>query len=612
MCGIVGFAKKTNSTASCSEVLLNGLENLEYRGYDSAGIAVSDEESGELSLCRAVGRISNLREVVGNEKPKGNCGIGHTRWATHGKPSVENCHPHRAQNQTVALVHNGIIENYQELKVQLQKEGVCFTSQTDTEVVAQLLEKQYCGDMKQTLERVMPLLEGSFALAILDKKQPGVIYCARRRSPLLVAQGEDGAYLASDISALLDYTRDVWYIEEDSIAVLTSEEITFWKDGEQQFPQSVHIDWDSSAARKNGFEHFMLKEIFDQPTALRDTLAHYVDVERGCIRRETMPFNREQAKDLKRLTIAACGTAYHAAVMGQSLLEQVAGVPAMAAIASEYRYSNMPPMEGEVFMAVSQSGETADTLAALTHKKEQGWRCLALSNVIGSTIAREADHVMYTLAGPEIAVASTKAYLTQVLLFEILALDLANLRGVLTDEELKAHIAELARLPEQISEILSQKQAVEDFVATQKNCRDIFFIGRLMDYASSLEAALKLKEISYLHSEAYAAGELKHGTIALVDESCLVVVTATQSAVLEKTLANMEEVRARGAELLLLGRFSEHHPHDCMVWNIPSCSDRLAPILTTVYAQLFAYYMAKMHGCDIDKPRNLAKSVTVE
>ena len=612
MCGIVGFTKKKYRSACCPEVLLNGLENLEYRGYDSAGIAVSDMEHQELKLCRAVGRISNLRRVVEEEKAEGSCGIGHTRWATHGKPSVENCHPHLAEKKTVAVVHNGIIENYQALKLQLQKEGVHFASQTDTEVVAQLLEKQYCGDMKKTLERVLPQLEGSFALAILDRNQPDTIYCARRRSPLLLAKGEDGAYLASDISALLDYTRDVWYIDEDSIAVLTPEEITFWKDGEQQFPQSVHINWDSSAARKNGFDHFMLKEIFDQPTALRDTLNHYVDVEKGIIRRETMPFTMEQAKALKRLTIAACGTAYHAAVMGQSLLEQVAGVPAMAAVASEYRYSTMPPTEGEVFMAVSQSGETADTLAALTHKKAQGLRCLALSNVIGSTIAREADHVMYTLAGPEIAVASTKAYLTQVLLFEILALDLANLRGVLSDEELKVRIAELAQLPEQVEAILASKKTVEDFVQTQKNCHDIFFIGRLMDYASSLEAALKLKEISYLHSEAYAAGELKHGTIALVDESCLVVVTATQSVVLEKTLANMEEVRARGAELLLLGHFPVDHPHDCTVWNIPACSDQLAPILTTVYAQLFAYYMAKMHGCDIDKPRNLAKSVTVE
>ncbi len=612
MCGIVGFTKKENSPSCCPKVLLNGLENLEYRGYDSAGIAVSDGRSGELTLCRAVGRIVNLRSVVEETQPQGNCGIGHTRWATHGKPSVENCHPHLAQDKTVAVVHNGIIENYQELKAQLQKEGVTFVSQTDTEVVAQLLEKQYCGNMKETLEKVMPQLEGSFALAVLDKNQPNTIYCARRRSPLLVAKGEDGAYLASDISALLDYTRDVWYLDEDSVAVLTAEDISFWKNGEEKFPESVHISWDSSAARKNGFEHFMLKEIFDQPTALHDTLNHYVDVEKGCIRREVMPFTKEQAKDLKRLTIAACGTAYHAAVMGQSLLEQVAGVPAMAAIASEYRYSTMPPMDGEVFMAVSQSGETADTLAALTHKKAQGLRCLALSNVIGSTIAREADHVMYTLAGPEIAVASTKAYLTQVLLFEILALDLANLRGLVSDEELKARIAELAQLPEQVAEILEAKQTVEDFVQTQKDCHDIFFIGRLMDYASSLEAALKLKEISYLHSEAYAAGELKHGTIALVDESCLVVVTATQSVVLEKTLANMEEVRARGAQLLLLGHFPSNHSHDCTVWNIPACSNQLAPILTTVYAQLFAYYMAKLHDCDIDKPRNLAKSVTVE
>ena len=611
MCGIVGFTKKINSTSSCQEVLLKGLENLEYRGYDSAGIALAEAECGSLEVCRAVGRIANLRQVVEEKQPQGHCGIGHTRWATHGKPSVKNSHPHLSENKTVAVVHNGIVENYQELKTALQQEGVHFASQTDTEVVAQLLEKHYSGDMKDTLETVTAMLEGSFALAVLDKNVPGTIYCARRRSPLLIAQNEEGSYLASDISALLDYTRDVWYVEEDSIAVLTAENIRFWKDGKEQFPQTVHIDWDSSAARKNGYEHFMLKEIFDQPAALRDTLEHYVDLENGRIRRDSMPFTEEQAKKLKRLTIAACGTAYHAAVMGQSLLEQVAGVPALAAIASEYRYSAIPPMEDEVFMAVSQSGETADTIAALMHKKEQKVRCLALTNVIGSTIAREADHVMYTLAGPEIAVASTKAYLTQVLLFEILVLDLAHLRGILSDEELKVKLMELEQLPKQVEEILNNRKTVEDFVQTQKACKDVFFIGRLMDYASSLEASLKLKEISYLHSEAYAAGELKHGTIALIDENCLVVVTATQTAVLEKTLANMEEVRARGAEILLVGRF-DPQVQNCAVWNVPACSDQVAPLLTTVYAQLFAYYMAKLHDCDIDKPRNLAKSVTVE
>ncbi|MBQ8598887.1 MAG: glutamine--fructose-6-phosphate transaminase (isomerizing), partial [Oscillospiraceae bacterium] len=450
MCGIVGFT----GTKDCVPFLLKGLEDLEYRGYDSAGIAVCDAENKEIDLCRAVGRIAQLREAVEEEKPEGCCGIGHTRWATHGRPSVENCHPHRDQQDSLAVVHNGIIENYQQLKVQLLQEGVSFRSQTDTEVIAQLLAQHNKGDLRTALEEILPLLEGSFALAVLDKKHPETILCARRRSPLLVAKGEDGAYLASDVSPLLDYSRDVWYVEENGVAVLTPDSICFYKNGEEQFPTSTHISWDSSAARKNGFEHFMLKEIFDQPTALRDTLNHYVDIEKGQVRRETMPFTKEQAMELKRLTIAACGTAYHAAVMGQNLVEQITGVPAMAAIASEYRYSNMPPMEGEVFLAVSQSGETADTLAALTHKKQQGLRCLALSNVIGSTIAREADHVMYTLAGPEIAVASTKAYLTQVLLFEILALDLAHLRGVIDDKQLKEGIQALAKLPEQVQSIL--------------------------------------------------------------------------------------------------------------------------------------------------------------
>lgn len=608
MCGIVGFS----GTTDCVPFLLKGLEDLEYRGYDSAGIAVSNGEKNEIQLCRAVGRIACLKEVVEQQTPKGCCGIGHTRWATHGKPSLSNCHPHRDEKGSLAVVHNGIIENYQQLKAALEQEGVVFASETDSEVIAQLLAKHNQGDLKTALEEILPLLEGSFALAILDRSQPETILCARRKSPLLIAKGEQGVYLASDAAPLLPYSRHLWYMEEDEIAVLTPNELHFYRQGEECFPEAVYIPWDSSAAQKNGFEHFMLKEIFDQPTALRDTLYHYVDVERGCIRRETMPFTKQQAMELKRLTVAACGTAYHAAVMGQNLLEQISGVPTLAAIASEYRYSSMTPMDGEVFLAVSQSGETADTLAALTHKKQQGLRCLAMSNVIGSTIAREADHVMYTLAGPEIAVASTKAYLTQVLLFEILALDLAHLRGRIDDEQLKVAIHALAELPEQVQKILEQKETVERFVETQKDCRDIFFIGRLMDYASSLEAALKLKEISYLHSEAYAAGELKHGTIALVDERCLVVVTATQSQVLEKTLSNMEEVRARGAQLLLIAKEGTATRNQGTLWTIPNASDALAPLLSTVYAQLFAYYMAKLHDCDIDKPRNLAKSVTVE
>ncbi len=612
MCGIVGFCEKPSSqNKNCKNVLLRGLESLEYRGYDSAGIALL--EGRTLSRCRSVGRIQKLREAAETAALSGSCGIGHTRWATHGKPTLENCHPHCDGEERIALVHNGIIENYLPLKQELLEQGAAFASQTDTEVIAQLLarELKQGKELLPALESILPRLEGSFALAVLDKNSPGCIYCARRKSPLLVAKGEEGTYLASDVSALLDYCRDVHYLEEDSIAVLHPESISFYKNGEEIAIPATHITWDSSAARKGGFEHFMLKEIFDQPAALKDTLEHYVDLDAGAIRREAFPYTPEQARQIKRIRIAACGTAYHAAVMGQSLLEQLAALPTTAAIASEYRYSPIPPEEGELFIAVSQSGETADTLAALCHKKSQGVNCLALSNVIGSTIAREADGVLYTLAGPEIAVASTKAYLTQVLLFAILALDLASLRGRITGEELKAAIADLAKLPEQVAAILARKQQVEDFVAEQRELRDIFFIGRLMDYASSLEAALKLKEISYLHSEAYAAGELKHGTIALVDESCLVVVTATQSSVRDKTLANMEEVRARGAKLLLIGNFAGEE-HGCPSWNIPTVPDHLAPILSTVYAQLFAYYMAKLHGCDIDKPRNLAKSVTVE
>jgi len=609
MCGIVGFSTRED----CVPQLLEGLQRLEYRGYDSAGVAVLQED-GSLGVQRAVGRIQNLRQALEQAPLAGCCGIGHTRWATHGRPSVENSHPHCDQKRTLAVVHNGIIENYRPLKEQLQAQGVQFRSETDTEVVAQLLAWHYKGSMLETLQEVLPLLEGSFALGVVLTAEPHTLYCARRKSPLLAAKGPKGGAIASDISTLLDFSRELYPLEEDSIAVLSPESLRFYrsgKGGEEFFPQPMAVTWDLSAAQKGGYEHFMLKEIFDQPAALRDTLNHYVDLSRGCIRREVMPFGPEEAKALSRVNLAACGTAYHAAVMGATLLEEVAHIPASAHIASEYRYSPLLPGKDEVFFAVSQSGETADTLAALHQQKERGLRCCALSNVIGSTIAREADFVLYTLAGPEIAVASTKAYTTQVLVFEILALDLAHLRGVISDAQLKEALDQLAQLPEQVEQVLAQKEQVEAFVAQQRNCRDVFFIGRLMDYASSLEAALKLKEISYLHSEAYAAGELKHGTIALVDESCLVVVTATQEAVLEKTLANLEEVRARGAKILLLG----HFPQGCSgvpVWNIPKAPQRLAPLLTTVYAQLFAYYMAKLHGCDIDKPRNLAKSVTVE
>lgn len=612
MCGIIGFTGRR----ACAGSLLEGLEQLEYRGYDSAGIAIL--ENGGLRIEKAVGRIAGLRERLAGGMPTGCTGIGHTRWATHGCPSVENCHPHLDAKGRVAVVHNGILENYRELKADLEAKGVAFRSQTDTEVAAQLLGYYDQGDMLATLQTVLPMLEGSFALGVVCADAPDTLYCARRQSPLLIGFGAGEQYIASDAAALIAHTREMLPMEDGEIAVLTPDGVRLYgADGKARQRAAMHVDWDAGAARKNGFAHFMLKEICEQPQALRDTLAHYVDLGTLTVRRGQMPFTPAQACKLREITIAACGTAYHAGVMGKALLEKLAGVRTQAEIASEYRYAPAQVPEGgpggAVFLAVSQSGETADTLAALRKAKGLGMRAIAFSNVIGASIAREADTVLYTLAGPEIAVASTKAYLTQVLLFEILALDLAHLRGRLTDKEMKEALRELAALPERAQAVLDRRGMVLDFARRNRACHDIFFIGRLMDYTTSLEAALKLKEVSYLHSEAYAAGELKHGTIALIDEETLVAAIATQPEILQKTYSNMQEVQARGAYLLLIGTPpAAGLPAGCEVWPVEGVSPNCAPLLATIYAQLFAYYTAQQHGCDIDKPRNLAKSVTVE
>ena len=610
MCGIIGFTGRRE----CADFLLEGLERLEYRGYDSAGVAFA--QANGLVAAKAVGRIANLRTVVEKSRENACTGIGHTRWATHGCPSVENAHPHFDEKHMVAVVHNGIIENYGLLKEQLKQSGVHFVSETDTEVIAQLLGFYYEKDMLTTLRKVLPMLEGSYALGILDARAPGFLYCARRRSPLLIGQGAGEMYISSDVAALVEHTRTVYAMEDGTLAELSAQGVQqFTLEGTPVQPQPMHITWDAAAAQKGGYEHFMLKEICEQPQVLQDTLEHYADLEHGCIRRDAMPFTPEQAKELTEITIAACGTAYHAGMMGKTLLEKLAGIRTTAEIASEYRYAPIcdGAMQNSVFIAVSQSGETADTLAALRKAKKQGMRTIAMSNVIGASIAREAGTVVYTLAGPEIAVASTKAYLAQVLLFELIALDLAHLRGKLTQQELKDALAELSQLPEKAAAILARREVVESFARRNRACHDVFFIGRLMDYTTSLEAALKLKEVSYLHSEAYAAGELKHGTIALIDEETLVVGIATQPEILEKTYANMQEVHARGAYLLLIGTPPRALvAPDCEVWSMEGASWRTAPLLATIYAQLLAYYTALQHGCDIDKPRNLAKSVTVE
>ncbi len=608
MCGIVGYVGQQD----CVPILLKGLSALEYRGYDSAGVAVL--ENGKMAVRKEVGRLAALEEKIGRMPLSGVIGIGHTRWATHGEPSEVNSHPHLDSKNRIAVIHNGIIENFRELKAFLQGKGVSFRSETDTEVVSQLLSYYYEGDLLKTLFRVIPMLEGSYALGILCQDQPEHLYCVRNGSPLIIGRAKGEFYVASDISAILEYTRDVYILEDDDIADVTKEGIAFYREtGEQVERQTTQIAWSRDSAQKGGYDHFMLKEIFEQPRALRETLAHYVDLETLTIKREAMPFDREQANALEKLTVIACGTAHHAGMIGRVLIETLARVKTETDIASEYRYYDTIDQPGETLIAVSQSGETADTVAAVRKAKGHGSRVVALTNVIGSTIARESDMVMYTLAGPEIAVASTKAYTTQILLFEIIALDLANLRGLLTDEELRERLRELAALPEKAEQVLSHREEVADFAHSEKGCEDVFFIGRLMDYYTSLEAALKLKEVSYIHSEAYAAGELKHGPIALIDDTTLVVATLTQKRIVAKTISNVEEVRARKAKILLVASESIplNNPQDT-VWRVPDTDDLFSPILMILYVQMFAYYMALQKGCDIDKPRNLAKSVTVE
>ena len=608
MCGIIGYT----GIEDCPEILIKGLEKMEYRGYDSAGVVVS--ENGKLDIRKAPGRIASLEKLLEEDPVHGVTGIGHTRWATHGVPSFRNSHPHVDMNNTVAVVHNGIIENYFTLKNDLIEKGVVFATETDTEVVAQLIAYYFEGDMLTTLRKVMPMLEGSYALGIVSLKDPDVLYATRKESPLIVGRGKTGNFIASDVSAILEYTRDIYLLDNFDIARLTKEAITFYNwAGEELHKTCEHITWDASAAEKGGYDHFMLKEIFEQPKAIADTLNHYVDTAALRIKRETMPFTKEEARTLPKISIVACGTAYHAGMVGKALIEKLARIPVDVKIASEFRYGDTIFTPGEVFIAVSQSGETADTIAAIKKAKEFGSRVVSLCNVLGSTVARESDSVLYTLAGPEIAVASTKAYITQVLLFTLIALDLAHQRDLLSDAELEHMLSELMGIPKKAELLLMQQDKVKELASKYSNCKNVFFIGRLLDYCLSMEAALKLKEISYLHSEAYAAGELKHGTIALIEKGTLVVATATQSGVFEKTLSSIEEVRVRGAQLItILGHNHKAEGDVGDIITLPETLDIFSPLLTIIPMQMFAYYMALERGCDIEKPRNLAKSVTVE
>ena len=609
MCGIVGYIGSKNA----SPILMEGLERLSYRGYDSAGVAVIGPD-GKIGVRKAKGRLENLAGLLKESPVSGTIGIGHTRWATHGEPSDLNAHPHTDVKGGIAVVHNGIIENHAALRRHLEQTGAKFVSQTDTEVIAHLLNWLYDGDMKRTLIRAMGMLEGSYALGILCDHEPGDLYCARNDSPLVVGARDGEGFIASDIPALLSHTRDVIFLQDKEIAVLNRQGISvFDAYGNHCHHPVFHVDWDLTSAEKGGYAHYMLKEIHEQPEAARKTAAPRLDVPEE----NWLPIRPEEAKRLKKITIVACGTAYHAGIYGQYAIEKLARIPVEAAIASEYRYRDPIIGEDELFIAVSQSGETADTLAALREAKRQGAHVIALCNVVGSTIAREAgeENTLYTYAGPEIAVASTKAYTTQAELLFLLGMALGKMRGHLIAEQAEALAAEVRALPEKMETALKTEPQLQRIASTASQKKHVFFVGRGMDYALSMEAALKLKEVSYIFSEAYAAGELKHGPIALLQEGRLVVATITQPQLIDKTMSNLKEVKARGARILAICRESlreKVEPEVDELILIPDADELLCPLLAAIPLQLFAYCMAVQRGCDVDKPRNLAKSVTVE
>ncbi len=612
MCGIVGYA----GSGEAAPILLEGLSKLEYRGYDSAGIAVEREEEGgsSIEVIKAKGRLQVLMEMTdGGNAVRGNCGIGHTRWATHGEPSVANAHPHFSQDKRVVLVHNGIIENYKELKEHLERKGYEFQSETDTEVLALLLDSYYKGDPLEAIAKVLGRIRGSYALGILFRDQPGSIYAVRKDSPLIIGKSEEGNFIASDVPAILKYTNQVCFIQDMEIARLTSDGITFYDlDQEEIRKEFTIIEWDQQSAEKGGFEHFMLKEIYEQPRAVADTLNPRI--QEGEIVIEELGMTPEEIRQIDRLQMVACGSAYHVCMSGKYVLERLAGIPVDVDLASEFRYRDPIMTPDTLVILVSQSGETADTLAALRESKKRGHKVLGIVNVVGSSIAREADSVLYTLAGPEISVATTKAYSTQLVAVYLLGILFGKVRGQICQERYREYVEELQRLPAKIQRILDEKERIQWLANKYSHARDVFFIGRGLDYAISMEGSLKLKEVSYIHSEAYAAGELKHGTISLVENGTLVVGVATQSELFEKEISNLVEVKSRGAFVLGLTSYGNYSMEDIADFTIyvPKTIECFATSLAVVPLQLLAYYISVGKGLDVDKPRNLAKSVTVE
>ena len=612
MCGIVGFT----GCHQAAPILLDGLSKLEYRGYDSAGIAVRDGE-GETEVIKAKGRLKVLSEKTNDgESVPGTCGIGHTRWATHGEPSENNAHPHVSDDGNVVAVHNGIIENYQELKDKLLRKGYAFYSETDTEVAVKLVDyyyKKYEGTPVDAINHAMVRIRGSYALAIMFKDYPEEIYVARKDSPMILGVSDGESYIASDVPAILKYTRNVYYIGNLEMARVRKGEITFYNlDGEEIQKQMKTIEWDAEAAEKAGFEHFMMKEIHEQPKAVQDTLSSVV--KDGQIDLSEIGLTDENIQDIDQIYIIACGSAYHVGMAAQYVFEDIVRVPVRVELASEFRYRNPILNPKALAIIISQSGETADSLAALRLCKENNIRTLGIVNVVGSSIAREADNVFYTLAGPEISVATTKAYSTQLIAAYALAILFAKVKGTISEEQYAAYIKELETLPDKIQRIIDDKERIQWFASKQANAKDVFFIGRGIDYAICLEGSLKMKEISYIHSEAYAAGELKHGTISLIEDGTLVIGVLTQPALYEKTVSNMVECRSRGAYLMGLTTFGNYNIEDTADFTVymPKTDPHFATSLAVIPLQLLGYYVSVAKGLDVDKPRNLAKSVTVE
>lgn len=608
MCGIVGYLGHKKAT----EVLVNGLSKLEYRGYDSSGVAINTNDN--LEIRKFKGRLSVLSNDLEKNPIDGGLGIGHTRWATHGEPSDVNSHPHFNKDKSIAVVHNGIIENYLELKEELKKEGYEFLSQTDTEVVAHLVDKYYAGNLLDAVYKATEKLKGAYALGVICKDNDKELVAVRKDSPLIVGLGEDENFVASDIPAILNYTKKVYFLENNEFVHIVDNNVTVLDINKNVVKKTVNeITWDVESASKGGYEHFMLKEINEQPNGIKETLIRRLD-DNNNIKLEDIKITKDELEKINKVYIIACGTAYNAGLIGKYAFEKFAKIPVICDIASEFRYSNPFVDENTLVILASQSGETADTLASLRYAKENGARIMSITNVVGSSIARESDDVFYTWAGPEVAVASTKAYTTQLTAFYMIALDFAIKKGTITKECYYEIIDKLKDIPKKVQNILDNSETIKNIAKKLTSSKDIFYLGRGLDYSIAIEASLKIKEISYVHAEAFAAGELKHGTIALIEKGVPVISILTQDDLFEKMVSNMEEVRARGAYVIAIAKEGNREVEKVSddVIYIPKIDDKISGILSVVPLQLLAYYVADLKGCDVDKPRNLAKSVTVE